>query len=392
MSKEATLTTLNKSTNWFKATGFLSEKYSMIKDKNTDKMVRKPMMIENTTRPEYADGKPTGKNIPCQKVFGGIILKTQYGVCEFRVNFSSKNSDGSNSQKWPMALAIVNEWNPAIGGNGSDPSFVTVSGSVSYYDSYSPKSKETKIYYNWDASAKCDRVERVVNDDGEDNSGCTLHLVGLLKGKVWEPDRKDPEETTGRLKVTLMCGDGKGECFPVNVIIDEELAEDFNDGFELGETLDCMFERNVRMVGGTKKESTGRELGKKKKSSQDMNNSFPIEELVLNTVTPIDEPDELVTEDEDGNEIEVKTQWINPKTMKAAIKIREEKLAQIKANEGKKTNAASSASMADAIARGKKRTMGKQKPVVEDFEEYEDFEDVVNEDGMSPFDTEDDEW
>ena len=385
MSNEATLTTLHKSTNWFKATGILSEKFSLVKN-SAGKLDRKPMAIEHSKRPEYKDGKPTGKEIPCDKLFGGIVLKTQNGTCEFRVNFTSKNSDGTDSQKWAMALAMANEWNPAIGGDGSEPSYVTVSGAMGYYDSYSPKTKETKIYYNWDASAKCDRVERVLNDEGEDNSGCTLHLVGLLKSKVWEPDRKDPEETTGRLKVTLMCGDGKGECFPVEVIVDEELAEDFNDGFELGETLDCLFERNVRMVGGSKKQSTGRELGKKKKSSQDMSNSFPIEELILNKIVPIEEPDELVTEDENGNEIEVKTQWINPKTMKAAIKIREEKLAQIKANEGKKPNATSGAAMADAIARGKKRSMGKQNAKVEDFE------DVLNEDNDVPFDTEDDEW
>ena len=383
MSNEATLTTLHKSTNWFKATGILSEKYSLVKNNATGKLDRKPMQIEHTKRPEYKDGKPTGKEIACDKLFGGIVLKTQNGICEFRVNFSSKNSDGSDSQKWAMAIAIANEWNPVIGGDGSDPSFVTVSGSMGYYDSYSSKTKDTKIYYNWDASAKCDRVEHVVDDEGEDNSGCTLHLVGLLKSKIWEPDYKDPEENTGRLKVTLMCGDGKGECFPVGVIVDEELAEDFNDGFELGETLDCMFERNVRMVGGSKKQSTGRDLGKKKKSSQDMTNSFPIEELILNTVTPIEEPDELVTEDENGNEVEVRTQWINPKTMKAAIKIREEKLAQIKADEGKKSG--SKTSMADAIAANKKRTMGKNKPAVEDFE------DVLDEDNDPPFNLDDDE-
>lgn len=384
MSKEATLTTLHKSTNWFKATGTLSEKYSMVKDKASGKMVRKPMMIEDTTRPEYADGKPTGKNIPCQKVFGGLVLKTQFGTCEFRVNFSSKNSDGTDSQKWPMALAIVNEWNPAIHGDGSEPDYVTVSGSVSTYDSYSPKSKEVKTYMNWDATAKCDRVERVVKEEtGRDNSGCTLHVVGLLKSKVWEPDRTNPEENTGRLKIKLMLGDGHGECFPLDMIVDEELAEDFDEAFTLGETLDCRFDRVVRIVGGApKKQSTGRELGKKEGPAQDTGNPFPVDEMILNKVVPIEEPDELTTEDENGNEVEVKTQWINPKTMKAALKVREEKLEKLKANEGKKPN--SNASMADAISRGKKRNMSKKN---NDFEDFEDEEDSA--DDTLPFDDDD---
>ena len=46
----------------------------------------------------------------------------------------------------------------------------------------------------------------------------------------------------------------------------------------------------------------------------------------------IEEPDELTTEDENGNEVEVKTQWINPVAMKKAIKARAQMLEELKNN------------------------------------------------------------
>lgn len=370
----ATLTTLHKSVNWFKATGTVSEKYSIIKDKN-GAYERVPMFVEKTTRDEYKDGQKTGKTIPCEKIFGGIILKTKDGVCEFKVNFNNKNADGSDSKKWPMAMKILN-WNPIIDGDGKRPaSYVTMSGSVSNYDSYSKKKNEVYSNLQWGATAKCESAEYVEFEEGVDNSGCTLRVVGFLVSKVWEPDRNNPEETTGRMKVKLMLGGNNGECFPLNVIVDEELAEDFNDAFKTGETIDCIFDRVVRTVGGKKKE-TGRGLGKKAGPSQELNSSFTIEELILNNIDPVDEPDELTTEDENGNEIEVKTNWINPKTMKMAMKIREEKLSELKANGGKKNKPAGSAgSIADAINESKNKLGKKNK-----FEDFEDFDDEIDND------------
>src|SRR5699024_858514 len=69
-----------------------------------------------------------------------------------------------------------------------------------------------------------------------------------------------------------------------------------------------------------------------------VNNGFDVQELMLvGGDDEIEEPDELTTEDEDGNEVEVKTQYINPKAMKKAIKVRAQMLEQLKANPPKQT-------------------------------------------------------
>lgn len=380
MSNEATLTTLHKSANWFKATGTLSESYSLVKNKATGKYDRKPMLAEKTTRDEYADGKKTGNQIPCEKIWGGIILKTKDGVFDFQLNFTSKNADGSDNKKWPMALKML-EWNPAIGGDNTQaPSYVTVSGSVSNYDTYSDAKKEVYNNLQWTASAKCEHAECVEDEDGDDNSGCTLCITGFLKSKNWEPDKNNPGENTGRIKAQLLLGDSHGECFPVDIIVDEEIAEDFDDAFEVTDTIDCVLARTAKSVGQKKKYG----IGKKNSKTQNMGGGFEVKELILDKANIIEEPDELITEDEEGNEIEVKTQWINPKTMKAALKIREEKLDQLKASGGKKSR---TTGMADAIAQSKKKTVGKtNKPVVEDFE------DVLNDDIPFDVEDEDDEW
>lgn len=378
-----TLTTLHKSTNWFKATGTVSEMYSLVKNRE-GKFDRQPMKVEKTERDEYEDGKKTGNKIPCEKIFGGVVLKTKNGVYDFQVSFTSKNADGSENKKWPMALKML-EWNPAIDGNPNEPaSYVTMSGSISSFDSYSEKKKEIYTNLRWGATAKCEHTENK-DKDGNDNSGCSLHIVGMLKSKNWEADRNNPEETTGRMLVKVMMGDNKGECFPVDFVVDEEIAEDFNDAFEIGETIDCNLEYFVKTFGG-KKKTSGRGVGKKQGTSQELSNTFEYKELLLISADPIDEPDELVIEDEDGNKIEVKTQWINPKTMKAAMKIREQKLAELKANGGKKS-ASSTRNMADALARGKKaNSIKKSTRATQDFE---DFEDDINDD--LPFDIDEDD-
>lgn len=379
MSNEATLTTLHKSTNWFKATGTVSEMYSLVQGKN-GKFDRKPMQIEKSTRDEYVDGKKTGNKISCEKIFGGVVLKSKNGTYDFQVSFASKNADGSENKKWPMALKML-EWNPAIDGNPNEPvSYVTMSGSISTFDSYSEKKQEVYTNMRWNASAKCEHAE-AKDKNGNDTSGCSLHIVGLLKSKVWEPDKNDPDDNTGRMLVKIMMGDGKGECFPVDFVVDEEIAEDFNDAFEIGETIDCNLEYFVTTVGGQKKKS-GRGVGKANGTSQELSSTYEHKELLLISADPVDEPDELTIEDENGNEIEIKTQWINPKTMKAAMKIREQKLAELKANGGRKPK-----SVADALEMSKKASGIKKG--VKATQDFEDFEDDINDDAL-PFDLEDD--
>ena len=71
-----------------------------------------------------------------------------------------------------------------------------------------------------------------------------------------------------------------------------------------------------------------KKFGRKTKVA--VNNGFDVQELILvGGEDEIEEPESLVETDENGNEVLVKTDWINPTTMGKAIKIRENYLNEL---------------------------------------------------------------
>ncbi len=90
-------------------------------------------------------------------------------------------------------------------------------------------------------------------------------------------------------------------------------------------TVPFDFELIARHIGGRVGE---KKFGRKTKVA--VNNGFDVQELILvGGEDEIEEPESLVETDENGNEVLVKTDWINPTTMGKAIKIRENYLNEL---------------------------------------------------------------
>lgn len=327
--------TLNQTFSKFRAVGYVNEMGMMEQQSNGDwKSV--PLRIVKTTRDKYVDGQKTSEKISCERLNGTISLKTDKGVQEFRVNFYSVNSDGTPSDKWKMAKKIA-DWVPAINPpedkEDEEPSFVSMDGYISIYDN---PGKDGKMYSNlqWNANAKCQHAK-----DGT-SSGCSLVAVGFLNGfrKETIPNGDDVEET-GRLIVDLYGADNQGQCFPITCYVEADMAEDFEQNFEVGQTLDCEFNRVKRQVGSTKPKKRAFGGGK---SDVAVSSGFEVDELILVGADVIDPPEEDTIVDEEGNEKPVKTRYINPTAMRKALKAREamleEKLAEKKSG-GKKAGA-----------------------------------------------------
>lgn len=350
---------LNKSRNFFVAKGILSEKASLVKGKG-----RVPMFIEHDYKYElYDENGKTGRFDTCDRLFGMITIETQDGTMEFQVNAKSKTSKGEENKRWKMFETIAEEWNPKIGGHG-DPDFVTVSGSVAIYDQ---PGKDGKIYpkLQWSATSKCDRIA----PDWE-NSGCTLSASCYIKAVNPEVVK---EEETGRYKVNAYAADGRGQVFPVDFFVDGDEAVDFiTEEVSIGDTLNFDVNRIIKTIGG-KSSATKKTFGS---SRVDTGSSFTLDELVLTAGEVIEEPDELTTEDEDGNEVPVKTMWMNPTAVKKAIKEREKMLDELKSNGGEKKSTGGKSIKERAKA---KTEMKKPSHPVEDedddapFDEDEDF-------------------
>ena len=116
----------------------------------------------------------------------------------------------------------------------------------------------------------------------------------------------------------------------------------------------------------------------------DTNSAYSRTELVMAGLDIVEEPDELTVEDEDGNEVEVKTNWMNPVAVKKAIKayqMRMDELLKSGGNSGNKDEEPSSRNFKERKAANKGKTLGKR---TADLDEDEDRVDDEDEDEL-PF-------
>lgn len=300
---------LQKTSNWFRCIGYLYESGLKRED------------CEIKLKDEQGNSNGTTKG---ERILGDIAIKTDNGIHTFNVYAQNLTSKGEESKQWKMYCDMLG-WNPKVNGEpGVEPTLVNIEGTVSIND-YVNRHGEISSTLRW-------RVGRAnTKASPEDARGTTLKATLYINSIT--PEIRQEEET-GRLCVTLYGAENNGTCFPVNAIVDEDMVDDFEFCYEVGMTVPFEFELVSRHVGG-QKQNENKKFGRAGKVA--VNEGFDVQELMLvGGDDEIEEPDELTTEDEDGNEVEVKTQWINPKAMKRAIKVRAQMLEQLKNNSSQK--------------------------------------------------------
>ena len=339
---------LQKTPNWFRSVGYLSE--SNLKREDCD------------IKQKDANGQDAGTK-KGERIMGSVAVKTDNGIHTFNVFAQSLTSKGEESKQWKMYCDMLN-WNPQIGGDSSiEPTLVNIEGSVSIND-YVNQQGEVKSSLRW-------RVGRAnTKASADEPKGTTLKATALVQSI--KPEIRQEEET-GRLIVTLYGAEANGTCFPITAIVAEDMADAFNDCYEVGMTVPFEMELVSRHVGN---ENTGvaKKFGRAGKVA--VNNGFDVQELMLvGGDDEIEEPDELTTEDENGNEIEVKTQWINPVAMKKAIKARAQMLEELKNNPPEKKSGSKGNSSLQAKKQAAKDKMKGGMKAQASFDVFDDDDD-----------------
>lgn len=341
---------LKKSANWFRCVGYLSE--SNLKREDCD------------IKQKDANGQDAGTK-KGERIMGSIAVKTDNGIHTFNVYAQNLTSKGEESKQWKMYCDMLN-WNPQIGGDSSiEPTLVNIEGAVSIND-YVNQQGEVKSGLRW-------RVGRANTKASPDEpKGTTLKVTTIIQSI--KPEIRQEEET-GRLIVTLYGAEANGTCFPITAIVDEDMADAFTDCYEVGMTVPFELELISRHVGN---ENTGaaKKFGRAGKVA--VNNGFDVQELMLvGGDDEIEEPDELTTEDEDGNEIEVKTAWINPVAMKKAIKARAQMLEELKNNPPEKKSGGKGNSSLQAKKQAAKDKMKGGMKAQASFADFDDDDDEL---------------
>lgn len=341
---------LTKTPNWFRCVGYLSE--SNLKREDCE------------IKQKDANGQNAGTK-KGERIMGSVAVKTDNGIHTFNVYAQNLTSKGEESKQWKMYCDML-DWNPQIGGDSSvEPTLVNIEGAVSIND-YVNQQGEVKSSLRW-------RVGRANTKASPDEpKGTTLKVTTLVQSIV--PEIRQEEET-GRLIVTLYGAEANGTCFPITAIVDEDMADAFTDCYEVGMTVPFELELVSRHVGN---ENTGaaKKFGRAGKVA--VNNGFDVQELMLvGGDDEIEEPDELTTEDENGNEVGVKTQWINPVAMKKAIKARAQMLEELKNNPPEKKSSGKSNSSLQAKKQAAKDKMKGGMKAQASFDDFDDDDDEM---------------
>lgn len=321
----------------------------------------------------WDDGKPTGEKVKAECIKGKFGVRTDGGIVTFMLYFASRGLDGKESRQWKMATDMM-ELNPEVGGNGNAPSIVVVEGRLENNMFMSRDGKEVKESPQFRVS----KVSTTAYKDGMEY-GITVNMSGCMTKNVPETKMVDGEaEETGRSVMTVYMANGKGEVFPVTVIVPEDLVDNVNDAVENGCTIDATLDVNTITFGGVaKKHGIGR-AGK-----IDTSNVSTRTEFVLAGMDIVDEPDELYVEDENGKQTPVKTLWMDSSVVKKAIKMYQVKKDEFAKNGGNKATKNAGSNLKDRKAEYKSKRVGKKAT-----NDFDGFEESVNDD--LPFD--DDEF
>nr|DAO00777.1 MAG TPA: hypothetical protein [Caudoviricetes sp.] len=309
----------------------------------------------------YEDGKPTGEKVKAECIKGKFGVRTDGGIVTFMIYFASKGLDGKESRQWKMATDMM-ELNPEVNGNGNAPSVVVVEGRLENNMFMSRDGKEVKEAPQFRVS----KVSTTAYKEGMEY-GITVNMSGCMTKNVLETKMVNGEaEETGRGVMTVYMANGKGEVFPVTVIVPDDLVDDVNDAVENGCTIDATLDVNTITFGGVaKKHGIGR-AGK-----IDTSNVSTRTEFVLAGMDIVDEPDEKYIEDEDGKQTPVKTLWMDSSVVKKAIKMYQVKKDEFAKNGGNKNsdNKPTGSRLADRKAEAKAKRVGKKK---DDFDSFDD--------------------
>ena len=320
----------------------------------------------------FENGVATGEKVSAECIKGKFGVRTDGGIVTFMIYFASKGLDGKESRQWKMATDML-ELNPEVNGDGGAPSVVVVEGRLENNMFMSRDGKEVKEAPQFRVS----KVSTTAYKEGMEY-GITVNMSGCMTKNVSETKMVDGEaEETGRGVMTVYMANGKGEVFPVTVIVPEDLVDDVNDAVEAGCTIDATLDVDTITFGGVAKKHGIGGAGK-----IDTSNVSTRTEFVLAGMDIVDEPDELYIEDEDGKQTPVKTLWMDSSVVKKAIKMYQVKKDEFAKNGGNKaTKSNSTTNLKDRKAEHKAKRVGKKAT-----NNFDDFEEIAGDD--LPFDEE----
>lgn len=318
------------------------------------------VLSEKSTRIEEGEyTKDDGTKGTCNYVRGEIVISTKNGDFKLNISQPELTKDGKTARLYANAETLHNSYISAVDAAKDKELTADIVGAtvnLSCWDRYNANTGKL-------ITSPQIRVTKVNREAADKESQTDFSLEGVIRsikpelagGKTEEGE--EPEET-GRYLVELVTVNYRGEAEPFTLIVPEDLAEPFVEGYvdDDGETVEgykpgdtcCLgVELSMRTVGGQRKKKGG--FGR----SANVSEGFSILELIVIGGEP---PYSEDSEDE-------KTKPFTTTTMKKLMTERDMKLKKLE-EDGKSGNTAGTST---GGAKGKssgKKGLGGRKPNV----------------------------
>lgn len=296
---------------------------------------------------ELKTGTIKGENgdIPCQIIQGQLAVETDNGTFPIRVYSASKKKDGSENKMFNGIKTIMESYVSKVDAVKSEKEadVIDCNTKVNIND-YVGNDGQVKT----SVQISLNSARRVT---GEVESVTDIDMVGYIGSIKPEMDKNDEE--TGRLIVNLMTINYLEKAEPFTLIVPEDIADDFNDIYEVGQTVELYCSLEMRHVGA--KQGTQAAFGRKAKVAQ----GYGVMELV---VFGGEEPFE---DDDDAEE----KKCISSKTAKELMNERKLYLENLP-NEKKEKD------KEKKTTKSNKKGLGSRKPTVEEDEDDDDVSSI----------------
>jgi len=265
---------IKRSANWLEVIGTLQEVNLKVEEKDVELKNNgstKKVTCKQINKVEWKNPSITVEsNIKDED--GEDRYTAQIGVDFFPTNEKKLDEDGKviDNPKFAEILKIVEEFVPQIKATKETPATrVHVSGSLGVNEYASAKDGKNFEFHSY---TQVNGFKCVPTTQTEDIAeGYITGVIRSIKNEV----RGEEAEETGRLKVEFYTFDYQGNAQPINFVVESDMADDFTDMYENGDSCKVNYEIIKRHVGGTKKKTSA--FGRSSK----LTSGFDVTEFVI---------------------------------------------------------------------------------------------------------------
>lgn len=202
-----------------------------------------------------------GKKIKCQaivkKEFKNPSMTVDVNGMPVGVDFIPTyeiGKDGKHNQKFDGMKTIIETYVPAISATEENPATRVKVNGMFGLNEYVDKNDSYKSFPNITCFSPCTHTN-VPSDDM-----AAIEVTGIIGALKDEVEGEDTTET-GRLNLTFCSFDKEGNILPFDLIVPEDLADDFKENYEVNDSCELGLEITTKQSGQTK--TSNRTFGKK---------------------------------------------------------------------------------------------------------------------------------